>query len=77
MTFKSVLDPEFQYRSADCTDVRLTFERIRREQRKAQRLAAPVPQRAGGGSFAPGMSRMEDPKIAHAGISVADSWGDE
>ena len=39
MTFKSVFDPDFKYRGADTTDVRLTFERIRREQRKAQRAA--------------------------------------
>jgi hypothetical protein len=46
MAFKSVFDPDFKYRSADTTDVRLTFERIRRdferirrEQRKAQRAA--------------------------------------
>jgi hypothetical protein len=70
MTFKSVLDPEFVYRSADCTDVRLTFERIRREQRKAQRTAVAVPQPADDGW--PDMSRMEDLKIARVGISVAD-----
>jgi hypothetical protein len=39
MAFKSVFDPDFKYRTADLTDVRLTFERIRREQRKAQRAA--------------------------------------
>ena len=32
MAFKSLLDPAFQYRSAANTDVRETFERIRREQ---------------------------------------------
>lgn len=37
MGFKRIYDPDFKYRSADSTDVRLTFERIRREQRKAQR----------------------------------------
>jgi hypothetical protein len=37
MAFKSVFDRDFKYRSADLTDVRLTFERIRREQRRAQR----------------------------------------
>jgi hypothetical protein len=37
MAFKSVFDPDFKYRNADTTDVRLTFERIKREQRKAQR----------------------------------------
>jgi len=30
---KSLLDPEFEYRNAANTDVRLTFERVRREQR--------------------------------------------
>ena len=39
MAFKSVFDPDFKYRSADLTDVRLTFARIRREQRRAQRAA--------------------------------------
>ena len=33
MSFKSILDPEFKYRNAASTDVRKTFERIRREQR--------------------------------------------
>ena len=33
MTFKSLLDPDFQYRSAANTDVRETFERVRREER--------------------------------------------
>jgi hypothetical protein len=32
MGFKSILDPEFKYRNAASTDVRKTFERIRREQ---------------------------------------------
>ena len=36
MAFKTVFDAEFKYRNADTTDVRLTFARIRREQRKAQ-----------------------------------------
>jgi len=36
MAFKSLLDPDFQYRSAANTDVRETFERIRREQRLKQ-----------------------------------------
>jgi hypothetical protein len=39
MAFKSIFHREFKYRNADCTDVRLTFERIRREQRRAQRAA--------------------------------------
>jgi hypothetical protein len=33
MSFKSILDPEFKYRNAASTDVRKTFERIRKEQR--------------------------------------------
>ena len=40
MAFKHVFDPQFKYRNADMTDVRLTFQRIRREQRKAERAAA-------------------------------------
>jgi hypothetical protein len=36
MRFKSLLDPQFKYRSAAKTDVRKTFQRIKREQRKAQ-----------------------------------------
>lgn len=36
MSFKSILDPEFRYRNAASTDVRKTFERIRREQRIEQ-----------------------------------------
>jgi hypothetical protein len=33
MAFKSILDPSFKYRNSASTDVRKTFERIRREQR--------------------------------------------
>jgi hypothetical protein len=36
MRSKSLLDPKFKYRSAANTDVRKTFERVKREQRKAQ-----------------------------------------
>jgi len=36
MSFKSILDPEFKYRNAASTDVRKTFERIRREQRQEE-----------------------------------------
>ena len=36
MGFKSILDPEFKYRNAASTDVRKTFERIRKEQRGEQ-----------------------------------------
>lgn len=32
MAFTSILDPQFKYRNAVSTDVRLTFERIRGEQ---------------------------------------------
>ena len=38
MAFKHVFDPQFKYRSADMTDVRLTFQRIRREQRNQSAL---------------------------------------
>lgn len=41
MAFKTVFDPDFKYRSADATDVRLTFARIRRELQKAEREKAP------------------------------------
>ncbi len=41
--FKSVLDPDFKYRSADDTDVRLTFARIRREQQSIQRRSEREP----------------------------------
>jgi hypothetical protein len=33
---KSILDPAFKYRSSANTDLRKTFARVRREQRKAQ-----------------------------------------
>jgi hypothetical protein len=33
MSFKSILDPDFKYRNSASTDVRKTFERIRRERR--------------------------------------------
>jgi hypothetical protein len=39
MSFKTVFDPHFKYRPADCTDLRLTFARIRRAQQRAQRRA--------------------------------------
>ena len=38
---KSILDPTFEYRNADHTDVRLTFERIRRELRDKDQRANP------------------------------------
>jgi hypothetical protein len=41
--FKSIFDPDFKYRSADDTDVRLTFARIRREQRSVQRCSEREP----------------------------------
>lgn len=43
MSFRSVFDPRFRYRNADSTDVRLTFERIKREYRQAQRRAQHAP----------------------------------
>jgi hypothetical protein len=36
MAFKSVFDPAFKYRTAVSTDIRKTFERIRREQQSNQ-----------------------------------------
>jgi hypothetical protein len=39
MKFKSLFNPEFKYRSAVKTDVRKTFRRIKREQKKSQREA--------------------------------------
>ena len=36
MSFKSILDPEFKYKNAASTDLRKTFERIRKEQRTEQ-----------------------------------------
>jgi hypothetical protein len=32
MAFKSVFDKSFKYRNSSSTDIRLTFERVRREQ---------------------------------------------
>jgi hypothetical protein len=39
---KSLLDPTFIYRNAANTDVRLTFERVRREQALRERSAKVV-----------------------------------
>jgi hypothetical protein len=39
MKHKSILDPNFKYRNSLSTDVRKTFERIRREQRLVQQPA--------------------------------------
>jgi hypothetical protein len=36
MAFKSILDPAFKYRTAVSTDIRETFERVRREQQSFQ-----------------------------------------
>jgi hypothetical protein len=40
MGFKSILDPEFKYRNAASTDVRKTFERIRKERVEQERRIA-------------------------------------
>ena len=40
MSFKSILDPEFKYRNAASTDVRKTFERIRKERLEQGRRVA-------------------------------------
>ena len=34
MTFKSILDPKFQYRNAASTDITQTFKRVRGELRQ-------------------------------------------
>ena len=39
---KSILDPEFHYTSAVETDLRKTFARVRREQRRQQEARAQV-----------------------------------
>ena len=39
---KSILDPEFRYTPSVETDLRKTFARIRREQRRQQEAAAPA-----------------------------------
>lgn len=39
--FKTVFDRDFKYRSADETDLRRTFARIRREQRSIQQGGGP------------------------------------
>jgi hypothetical protein len=41
MKYKSILDPKFKYRDSRSTDVRKTFERVRREMRLAQQQQAP------------------------------------
>ena len=41
MAFKSLLDPTFTYRNAANTDVRLTFERARREQQEGTQRERP------------------------------------
>jgi len=43
MTFRSILDPKFQYRSAASTDITQTFKRIRSELRQQSRQAAGSP----------------------------------
>ena len=39
MAFKTILDPDFKYRRAEATDLRVTFARIRREQQRRQAQA--------------------------------------
>jgi hypothetical protein len=38
---KSILDPSFRYTNSTQTDLRRTFARIRREQRKQEQAACP------------------------------------
>jgi hypothetical protein len=40
MSFKSILDPEFKYRNAASTDLRKTFERIRKQRVDQERSVA-------------------------------------
>ena len=42
VAFKSILDPDFKYRNSASTDVRKTFERIRREQRLTDQPARSI-----------------------------------
>jgi hypothetical protein len=35
MAFKRILDPDFKYRTADRTNIKLTFRRIRRKQKES------------------------------------------
>ena len=39
MAFRSIFDKSFRYRNSQATDVRLTFERIRREERLRKQQA--------------------------------------
>ena len=39
MAFRSILDKDFKYRNASSTDVRRTFERVRRELRLQEQRA--------------------------------------
>lgn len=40
VAFKSILDPDFKYRNAASTDLRKTFERIKRAQRSSEEAAS-------------------------------------
>ena len=54
--FKSLLDPDFKYRNSASTDIRKTFERVRREQRLGKpdvEGTAKVVARIGGGKRIP------------------------
>jgi hypothetical protein len=42
---KSILDPSFRYTPSAETDLRKTFARVRREQRRAAEAAAPAGSR--------------------------------
>ena len=43
---KSILDPEFRYTPSVDTDLRKTFARVRREQRRREEAAAQVREEA-------------------------------
>lgn len=61
MAFKSILDEEFEYRNARSTDIRKTFERVKRE-RQLQQANAKTNQRDPSGRI----SRDERPEAETA-----------
>lgn len=69
MAFKTILDPDFKYRRAEATDLRVTFARIRREQQRrqaqAKAKAEATPVKASGWPFPAthGAAPTEEAKI--------------